>query len=520
MSTASNSSPQGSLPNSPKPGGWLDSIHKFIKNELARRKKLRKQLENEKAQEERDTLRGEIENKTIEILPNGEMGHPHWDADFGYFEKLQNEEGIGGEFTKSEREKRREKITIGSATVDLFRDHGMTFYAVRKGDNTVDDIYQKLSKIPEFSYLQDPYYAPPSKNPKSTRNISSFNILPQYLQPGMYVAIPLKVEDRQVNHKQMTKYCYLGIQDLQEESVYKNEIDQLVGEYGEKKLIQIMIAFARSETTATLGQDTGRYALQRYEGDGSHSEYSLTMYHILMTGPGLEARRKLGLTEGQCYHPQNAAKLFLAYWLEKVNAKKENTIKKLSPYFAMETNKDFKKAGRKYCGRSSYGKKLKKNYEYAGEQLAGLKFGSEDLLIASLVAQKIEPKPKQLPKVQPAKIAFKTKELPKIEPKLTLKLKDATKVPLKSIEIGRGGGIQTAIRNANWKHGRFLKSEKGIKLLAERVEEYVSDIFKTSTVKPSDRIFLGKDKIGVYAKFQRGNEISDPLRVREKVASL
>jgi hypothetical protein len=28
-------------------------------------------------------------------------------------------------------------------------------------------------------------------------------------------------------------------------------------------------------------------------------------------GPGLEARKNLGLTEGQTYHPKNSSKLFL-----------------------------------------------------------------------------------------------------------------------------------------------------------------------------------------------------------------
>jgi hypothetical protein len=37
----------------------------------------------------------------------------------------------------------------------------------------------------------------------------------------------------------------------------------------------------------------------------------------LMKEAGLEARKKLGLTEGQACHPKNASKLFLAFLIEK-----------------------------------------------------------------------------------------------------------------------------------------------------------------------------------------------------------
>jgi|GEM_PF-961157 hypothetical protein len=332
-------------------------------------------FEGELAGLKTDVANISVESLTYPDIFPGEK-HPYWEKDnYDYFKILQNEKGRKGEFSAEERKNRTERLIVDEKTVELFRDEGTTFYVVKKGD-TINGIRSRLAQIPEFSYLEESFYAHPAANEKGedisayTRNISAFNILPRHIKVGMYIPIPLKIDDRRLSYKQVTNYCYEGICEMKEDSFYKEQVKDIVEEHGEKKLLEIMIAFARSETAANTEQAIGEYSFQRYEGDRGHHEYSFTMFHILMQGPGLRARRRLGLTEGQCYHPKNAAKLFLGYWLEKVcNSKGEFDASKVDPYFKMETLADFKKSGRWYCGRSSYGHKLKTNFEYAEKRL-------------------------------------------------------------------------------------------------------------------------------------------------------
>jgi hypothetical protein len=73
-------------------------------------------------------------------------------------------------------------------------------------------------------------------------------------------------------------------------------------------------------------------------------------------GPGLAARYKLWLTEWQCYHPKNAAKLFLGYRIEKTNGH----LNKIFPL----TQNNIKEVGKKYNWSSTYVDKLQPNFTY------------------------------------------------------------------------------------------------------------------------------------------------------------
>jgi hypothetical protein len=85
--------------------------------------------------------------------------------------------------------------------------------------------------------------------------------------------------------------------------------------------------------------------------------------------PGLRARKKLWFTEGQCYHPKNATKLFLGYWFEKVkevgikyDTNKDGQID-IRDFFPL-TSKNIEKVWEVFNGWNWYSKKLSKNYEY------------------------------------------------------------------------------------------------------------------------------------------------------------
>lgn len=84
----------------------------------------------------------------------------------------------------------------------------------------------------------------------------------------------------------------------------------------------------------------------------------------------------------------------------------------------------------------------------------------------------------------------------------------------KSVSIGKGGSLQKAVENASWNNGKVLKTDAEVRSLAVRIEQYVGTVFGSKTVQPTDRVMVGKDKYGVYAKFQRSEDVSGPLRVK------
>lgn len=73
-----------------------------------------------------------------------------------------------------------------------------------------------------------------------------------------------------------------------------------------------MLAIAKQESG---GKPIGQFELHRWEPH--QSAFSFSLFHVLMKGAGMRARQHLDMTEGQLYHPKNAAKLFLAFLCEK-----------------------------------------------------------------------------------------------------------------------------------------------------------------------------------------------------------
>jgi hypothetical protein len=69
----------------------------------------------------------------------------------------------------------------------------------------------------------------------------------------------------------------------------------------------------------------------------------------------LEARKNLGLTEGQTYHPKNSSKLFLWYRFEKTS--------NLNSYFPL-TDDTVTRAGKTYNGSEKYNDKLVPNRKH------------------------------------------------------------------------------------------------------------------------------------------------------------
>lgn len=245
--------------------------------------------------------------------------------------------------------------------VTLIRDAWMTFYIVQDGETKKEKIREKLSSIPEFSYLKDSVY---------TDKIKGFNVPDASLKKGLYIPIPVKIEDRKIDIEEFREYSKIAIQQMKNDPHYWEKTNQLIEQIWEEQVINTMIAFARCETA--MDQETfidPIWTTELHRWEPRYSSFSFSFYHILMEKnadgktpwPWLKARQNLWLTEWQCYHPINAWKLFLWYCFEKV--------KSYPTYFFRISNlNEAKIKWWKYNGDSTYWNKLWNNIQYISKK--------------------------------------------------------------------------------------------------------------------------------------------------------
>ena len=222
--------------------------------------------------------------------------NPYFDGNPEYLVPVE-----GGVFSAREKKKRTETMPNGEL---IFHDIGLDFYKVKKGDNP-STIREKLSKYPQYAHLKD-----------QTDKMHSFNIPSTVLQVDMWLPIPLENKDREMSDEQFAGYAKQGIDDIKEHPKYGKFVKEVIAKIGESDLIATLIAIAKQESG---GKPLGQFEMHRWEK--RYKAFSFSMLHILMErrGPGLEARHKLDMTEGQTYHPSNATKLFIGYMVEKTN---------------------------------------------------------------------------------------------------------------------------------------------------------------------------------------------------------
>lgn len=230
-----------------------------------------------------------------------------------------------------------------------------------------EKIRNKLSRIPEFSYLKDSEY----DRSKAGNKTKSFNIPKESVKLGMYIPIPLDHTVREISPQDFANYCHDALQEMKEKHApYSKDINNLLVHTSEKDIISAMLAFARSETAdeyTNFIKPLGDVELHRREP--AFKVFSLTYFHILMEKnadgktpwPGLKARLNLWLTEWQCYHPKNAAKLFLAYRIEKTHGY-------LDTVFPLTQN-NITDVWTRYNWSSTYIDKLEPNLEYTTKLL-------------------------------------------------------------------------------------------------------------------------------------------------------
>lgn len=198
--------------------------------------------------------------------------------------------------------------------ITLLRDNKLTFYVVKKWES-LSVIKHKLQKIPEFSYLSQEIYSIPDE----WRNIYSFNTPSNSLIPWFSLPIPLKVEDREISESNFKKAARNALREMRANKVYWKKTEELLNNVSEKEIVDIMTAYARCETAPDWKTFSDNiWAVELHRREPSCKAYSFSYFHILMgEWPWLTARKKLWLTEWDCYDAKNACKLFLWYCFEK-----------------------------------------------------------------------------------------------------------------------------------------------------------------------------------------------------------
>ncbi len=225
-----------------------------------------------------------------------------------------------GKFSPAELASRTIKIAPG---VQIFRDVGMTFYYVQKGD-TLMGIQKKFAKLPKAVIAKYPDLQ--NVVEMSRKGLNFFNIPAKVLQIGMRLPLPIPENRRVISEKIFIEHCKKAIEEMSADPVYGQKITDLVTKVGEKEIITVMLAVAKVEAGPKA---IGQFSTQRYEP--GHQCFSYTFFHVLMEGAGLKARKNLQLTEGQIQHPRNSAKLFLAFLIEKTGTK-------IAQYFPLDEN--------------------------------------------------------------------------------------------------------------------------------------------------------------------------------------
>ncbi len=239
--------------------------------------------------------------------------------------------------------------------VTLLRDWKLIFYVVKKWE-WLNIIKEKLSQIPEFSYLKD------VPNWKSTK---WFNTPNSSLTPWFYLPLPIKAEDREISIEAFKKEAKTALTEMTKNTMYKEKCNQLLKTVSEDDIISIMTAYARSETAEDWKHFNDKiWSVELHRREAKYSSYSFSYFHILMeknsdgktAWPWLKARLNLWLSEWDCYDVKNACKLFLGYCFEK-NADP-------SYFFKIKSLEDAKIVWQKYNWSSSYWYKLRANVQY------------------------------------------------------------------------------------------------------------------------------------------------------------
>jgi hypothetical protein len=374
-----------------------------------------------------------------------------------------------GEYSDDDREART-KILAGGEKI--FTDAGISFYYVNPGD-TLGGIKSALSGYPEFSYLEEN---------KHSSSISGFNVPLDKLQVNSWLPIPLPHKERVFEKSDFVVNCHAALKDLESHPEYAAGIKTILEKISTTELLASMLAVAQVEAG---GEELGQFSYHRYE---SHLKtFSYSIFHVLDSNEGLRARRKLNLSIGQCYHPKNAAKLFLAFICEKSQGDpgKYFPFSDESESFATFYN------GNWAAQNKSYPADLKEYYRVARNDLARVDFPILDFSKAVIP-----------PHVLDARRGVDTTSVDIVWSGDSLKFysprKDDWSFYQLLVESNYGNS-----RNAGLGGTSFLKHDATIKSFSQCVMSEMGD----TSPNRSDRMAIGKDEGGVFVVYIRGDEV-------------
>lgn len=201
-----------------------------------------------------------------------------------------------GEYSAEEMEVRTEMVN-GVGTI--FHDVGLDFYLVQEGE-TREGIREKLEAV--YPYLRE-----------QEGRMNGFNIAAKDVMPGLMLPVPVEQNERKISDQEFLKFAYGAIEEMEHDGEYGEFIHALREQCSDEKIAISLLAIAKQESG---GKPIGQFELHRFEP--KYDTFSYSIFHVLMMGPGETARKGLGMTVGQTYHPENAVKLFFGYMVEKI----------------------------------------------------------------------------------------------------------------------------------------------------------------------------------------------------------
>lgn len=241
------------------------------------------------------------------------------------------------------------------------------------------------------------------------------------------------------------------------------------------KLVTAMLATAKVESG---GEPLGKHEFHRFEEN--RQAFSFSVFHIMIEDEkkgknprgkswGRIAMEKLQMSVGQTYHPVNAAKLYLAFWIEKMRCVSKNGFDALFPL----EGRHFEKYAHYFNGEdwqtNNYVLKLYLEYRDARENIIDYYFTPH--------AKKESPeKPKNI-----------------------------------DWYFCGNENLKNAILSANTCFSRLANVEsilfinQNVKNIKNQIEKYLLTTYKTTKIFQDDRIFVAKDNAkNPYVIFKEG----------------
>lgn len=427
-------------------------------------------------------------NESIK-LPR-ELPHTYFDENPDYFKTFTK----NGEFSELERQKRTNRLKNGAV---IFKDVGLSFYQVQKGDN-ISEIRRNLLELPQYAYIKD-----------QKVKLESFNIPAKELRLGMWLPIPLENEDRHVTDEQFARYATLAVREMRKNPDYGEYLNKILQEITERELIATMVAVAKQESG---GKPIGQFELHRWER--AYRAFSFSIFHILMEkyrgveGPGLEARKKLNLTEGQVYHPQNAVKLFIGYLKEK-GAKPEQyfpVVKHAASFASMYNGRGWRKKNPRYV------KNVTSYYQKALGMLDSIEESgdTEELVVEAVEAEQA---------VRP--VAYQRRAAAEQVGSAIRKKEQGTAVFTVWERVGHDN-MTSVVENAHFRYNqktkkRIFGTDRELRNEVKKIMRYLQKRFGTDTYYPGDTIGIGIDARGGFFKFRgirNGKSFEELIRIK------